>query len=468
MKRDWFFWLTAIACLAAGATAGYFFSTRRPAEPAAMPPTHPVRRDEPAPGARLAPDRADVLVLPDDVVRSLGVQTTRVVSNHQPRPLRMPGSLMLDSNRMARIHSRFEGHVMSLGMTGAGQGSRPLQFGDAVKKDQVLAVVWSKEIGQKKSELLDGYSQLMLSQATLDRLKNLKPGEVAEHVLRDAQRNYESALIAVQNGERTLRSWQLAEADIAAIHSEAERLHREGAERPASAALREGWAELAVTAPFDGVILEKNVTIGELVDPTLDLFKIADCRRLMVVANAYEEELSEIESLPPDRRRWQIALTAEPDVPPMTGSFEVVGRLIDPVQHTAQLIGWIDNPNDRFMAGQFITASVRLPARRDEVVIPTSAVIETGDEGIVFAVDPRRPNEFARRRVVVSHRGRSFAYVRTELTDDEKERGLTTIIGEERIVSSGVVLLDNAWKELSLTAASQDARLADQHDTRRE
>jgi cobalt-zinc-cadmium efflux system membrane fusion protein len=377
----------------------------------------------------------------------------------------MPGSLMLDSNRLARIHSRFDGHVMSLGTTGEGKSARPLQFGDPVKKNQIMAVVWSKEIGQKKSELLDAYSQYMLYQATYQRLKALKPGEVAEHVLRDAQRNYESALISVQNGERTLRSWQLADSDINDIRKEAERLHREGSEQPAAAALREGWAELAVRAPFDGLILEKNVTIGELIDPALDLFKIADVRRLMVAANVYEEELADLESLPPEDRKWTLSLTAEPDAPPISGTFEVVGRIIDPVQHTAQLVGWIDNPNNHYMAGQFVSAVVTLPPRRNEVVVPTSAVIETGEEGIVYSVDARRPNEFTRRRVVVSHRGRMFAYLRTALTDEEKSRGMSALGPEERVASSGVVLLENSWKELAVNGAADAPRLARRSET---
>ena len=283
-------------------------------------------------------------------------------------------------------------------------------------------------------------------------------------MLRDAQRNYEGALIAVQSGERTLRSWQLAEADIREIRTEADRLHREGLEEPAAAALREGWAELAVRAPLDGVILEKNVTIGELVDPSLDLFKVADLRRLMVVANAYEEDLSEIESLMPNERRWELRLTAEPDTPPITGDFAVVGKIIDPVQHTAQLVGWIMNPNNSFMAGQFVTAAVSLPPRKDEVTVPTSAIIESGDDGIIFVAVPGAANQFVRRRVIVSHRGRLFAYLRTALTDDERRRGLVAPTLGDWVVSSGVVLLENTWKELSLTTM-KDAPHVTSHDT---
>jgi cobalt-zinc-cadmium efflux system membrane fusion protein len=353
---------------------------------------------------------------------------------------------------LARVHSRFEGHVVALGTFHEPQGkSRPLQFGDAVAKDQTLAVLWSREIGQKKSELLDAYSQHSLAKATLERLKTLRPGEVSEHVLRDAQRAYESALISVQNFERTLRSWQLSEEDFDAIRKEASRLHDEGESRPATAALREGWAELEIRSPIAGVVLEKNVTVGELVDPGLDLFKIGDVSRLMVVANVYEEDLAEIEALPPARRTWTVRLSAEPEVAPLAGTFNLAGRIIDPVQHTAQLVGHVDNPGGRLMAGQFITATVDLPPHPNEVLLPATAVIDSGEGGIAFIADPDVPNRFTRRNVIVALRTRSFVHVRTLLTDEEKSEGFSALQTGSRVVSSGLVILDGALKELRLS-----------------
>ena len=50
-------------------------------------------------------------------------------------------------------------------------------------------------------------------------------------------------------------------------------------------------------APFAGVVLEKNITTGDIVDTNLDLFKVADLDRLGVMADVYEEDLPALESL---------------------------------------------------------------------------------------------------------------------------------------------------------------------------
>ena len=51
-----------------------------------------------------------------------------------------------------------------------GNGSQPIAFGQHVRKGQVLAVIWSQDLGEKKSELIDGLSQLHLDEESLQRL----------------------------------------------------------------------------------------------------------------------------------------------------------------------------------------------------------------------------------------------------------------------------------------------------------
>src|SRR5581483_4834323 len=105
--------------------------------------------------------------------------------NTQPRTLELPGRLALDSDHLARVHSRFPGEVIEIEEVAISRDSlpverRPLRVGDRVKAGQLLAVVWSKDLGEKKSELVDALSQLRLDRETLNRLKSLTEGVVAQ------------------------------------------------------------------------------------------------------------------------------------------------------------------------------------------------------------------------------------------------------------------------------------------------
>src|SRR5438093_792732 len=60
----------------------------------------------------------ETLEVPALVVKRLGVRTAAVKQATSPRPLPpLSGSLALDTNFLAQVHSRFAGEVVSLGTT---------------------------------------------------------------------------------------------------------------------------------------------------------------------------------------------------------------------------------------------------------------------------------------------------------------------------------------------------------------
>ena len=154
--------------------------------------------------------RTDVLDVPPEVVKTLNLTTAEVQADITPRKLKLDGTLFVDPSHMSRVHTRFAGEVIEIGPTSpAGREETParFRFGDRVEKDQLLAVVWSKDLGEKKSELVDAILHRRLDEETLKRLQELaERGATPEQKLRDAQHNHEADLIAETRAERTLRS----------------------------------------------------------------------------------------------------------------------------------------------------------------------------------------------------------------------------------------------------------------------
>jgi cobalt-zinc-cadmium efflux system membrane fusion protein len=360
--------------------------------------------------------------------------------------LRFAGSLFLDENRRARVHSRFPGEVVSIGPLKAGAdpatdpvGGRPLRAGDRVEQGQVLAVIWSKDVGEKKSDLVNAISQYVLDRAQLERLKALDPGVVNQKTLKEAQHDVEFDTNAVERYERTLRSWRLTDDEIAAVRAEADRIHR--GDRDVNVSLEKTWAEVDVRAPFAGVVLEKNITTGDIVDTSLDLFQVGDLARLNVMADVYEEDLPALESLGPNDRKWTLHLTAQPMAPPISGTFDLISNTIDPKKHTAALMGMLNNADGRLRVGQFITATVALPSAADEVAIPESAVLDEGPGSIVFVSPNASCRQVTRRTVAISRRGQDFVFVHTFPTAAEQHAGYQALLPGEYVVTSGALEL---------------------------
>ncbi|MBI3838149.1 MAG: efflux RND transporter periplasmic adaptor subunit [Planctomycetia bacterium] len=408
---------------------------------------------------QLMPGKANTLQLSDELINTLGVRTVQVQSAAPHDALNLSGLLDVDPNRMVRVHSRFAGEVVSIGGNLLGEpGAKPaesrlLRPGDRVTRGQLLAVVWSKDVGEKKSDLVNALSMKYLDETQLNSLQQLGKDVIAERQLREASQKYEADIIEVDRLERTLRSWRLSEAEITVVRAEAKKIHAGDVE--ADMAVDKSWAEVEVRSPFDGTVMEKNIVAGDIVDTNLDLFKIADLSVLSVRANIYEEDLPALEALRPQERHWTISLKSQIDTAGIPATFDLIGNIVDPNQHTAAVFGWLDNKDGRLRAGQFITATVELPAVVGEVVIPDTALIEEGTQCVVFVASDVSGKEVARRRVALASRGQDVAFVRSQPTAEEEAQGCQPLRPGEWVVAEGGILLDGALDSALATAPSE-------------
>jgi cobalt-zinc-cadmium efflux system membrane fusion protein len=397
------------------------------------------------PPVELVSGSHDTIRISPAVIESLGIKFTEAHPAPRPDPLQLAGSLFMDSNHLVRLHSRFAGDVVSIGTVEEDGQQRPLRFGDRVKKGQVLAIVWSKEIGEKKSELVDAISSFSLRKSNLDRLKSLTAGVVPQKQIYEAERDFQAAQIAVERAERTLRAWNLAD-ELKEVYEEAERIQSGKAEGDPGTDKR--WAQIPIVANLDGEILEVNVTAGEYIDTNLDLFKIGDLSRLGVFAQAYEDDLPAIQAIPPNERNWTIHFKTNSTLKPLEGKFNRVGEIIDPTQHTATVIGWVDNSRRQMKVGQFITAEIHLPEQPGEVCVPSSAVIDDGNRSIVMVAGNDSRTVLKRRSIAIVRRGTEHTCIRIQPTADEKAAGAEPLREGELVVSSGVLELEGALENL--------------------
>ena len=420
---------------------------------------------ETKPHGTLVGAESRTLRLPLEVLETLQVETADVRPALVSDVLKLEGSLFLDANRLVHVNSRFSGDVIELGQVEVTEKakmpssetrttSRSISFGDIVRKGQLLAVIWSKELGEKKSELVECLTMLRFND---DRLKRLEESAavMSERLLLDTRHEVELGLITIARVERTLRSWRLSAEQIQAIREEAERVRAHRGDWHKS--LDDSWARVEILAPMDGTIVEKNLAVGDFVGTDLDLFKIADLRRLDVLAHVYEEDISLLETLHEGQRQWTIRLNAGPQSQPLEGSFQRIGNLIDPTQHTALVMGWVDNSAARLRAGQFISAQINLPPDPDEVVIPISALVDREGESRVFVETDPLNHEFTCRRVLPTRRSNQFAYISTKPRNAEGQPPFDTLRIGEVVVRAGGVQMAAELESLRAAARSTTA-----------
>jgi cobalt-zinc-cadmium efflux system membrane fusion protein len=413
----------------------------------------------PSLGAKRVPGDDNGLELPEAEVKQLKLATAPVQKADATRPLLLSGSINYDLDFLARARPRFQGEVVEIStVPEVGRGGRtedrPLSFGDHVQKGDLLAVIWCKDLGVQKGALADALNKLWADEDQLRRLE-AATNAVALVTILTKKADVRADQGAVITAERTLQTWKVPKDEIEAVKQEAQQIYelrkQEAIEK--SKEVGKDWPRVEVRAGISGTIVEKNVAMGDIVDPTAspDLFKVADLTKLAVWAHAYEEDLNTLRQLREKLNGpipWTVRTTDGSDGAIKSDCIEKLSPSIDPNQHTALVIGRVDNNDGRLKVGQFVTATVQLPVPPNAVAVPTSALVEDGDESVVFVQpDPDQPR-YSLRRVLVAERMGHLAYVRTNLTESEKKRGFQELQVKELVVTQRALELKAGLEDL--------------------
>jgi cobalt-zinc-cadmium efflux system membrane fusion protein len=423
----------------------------------------------PATTVHLIDGKPDTFRLEEDAAKAMRIPAPyRIQSEPGHRQTTLTGSLAFDPNLLGRVQSRFSGELIAIapstepvtGPKGQTAKEQTLSYGNRVAKDQLMAIVWSKELGEKKSELVDWHVKLALDDKNLKELEDLFQRGATPYA------NYRAAQIAVSTDlnniarvRRTLDVWKVKPEEIKEIEEEAKRilLSKNIQDLNQIKSSHDKWARVEVRAPFDGIIVEKNLAIGSMVDPTQDLFRVADMRKLAVFANAYEEDQRLLQDMQAQLRPalvpWRVFLTSDPDKTSLSSDgIERIGYIVDPTQRTNLVIGKVDNKDDRLRVGNSVTALVAVPAPPDVVSIPATALVEDGDDSVVFVQPDPKKLVYVMKRVFVVQRFNGQAYVLSKLTDKQKKAGLMELHPGEWLVASAVVQLKAGLEEVQARA----------------
>lgn len=323
--------------------------------------------------------------------------------------LNTTGRVDFNQDRLAHVSPRVPGRVHRVRAT----------LGDRVRPGQALAVIDSIELGRARSAFLQAKVRLELARRTLEREQGLLEDRItSEQSVLEARSAEQSALAAYQAARQELRLLGLSSRQIAAT----------SADDP-SAAL------FSLSSPMAGTVVEKHVSLGEVVSPERNLFTVADLSQVWIWIDVYERDLALVH-LEDD---VEVRVDAFADRT-FEGKVAYIRSQVDPDTRTARARIDVVNRDALLRPGMFATVLVTDPhgaggAQAPQVlVVPSGAVQRDGQEHVAFVVAGE--NRYQRRELELGRR--TDAYV--EVID-----GLAA--GESVVVEGTFLLKSEAAKE---------------------
>ena len=269
--------------------------------------------------------------------------------------LRVAGRIDFDEQRLARIGATVTGRVTQIDAL----------LGQEVKKGEVLARLNSSELSSQQLAYLKARSQLELNRRNAERAKAL----------------YEADVIAAAEVQRRASEYQISVAETRAA---ADQLHILGVSPAAVERLGKDGAVDSVTpvvATLAGVVVERKLAQGQVVQPADTLFVVADLSRLWAVAQVPEQQVSQV----------KVGQSVSIEVPALgnerlVGKLIFVGQTINPETRTVLVRTELDNHDGRLKPAML--ASMLIEAKAVErMVVPSSAVVRESDEDHVFVAE---------------------------------------------------------------------------------
>lgn len=301
------------------------------------------------------------IALTDAQIKAAGITLQTTQSARIKNSITLPGEIHFNEDRTGHVVPRFAGVVQSV----------LANIGQQVKKGQVLAVIASSGLSDLRSELLATQKRLSLAETTYEREKKLWEEKIsAEQDYLQAQQAMREAQIAVQNVRQKLNALGAATTGAGALN------------------------RYEIRAPFDGMLIEKRIALGDAVKEDANIFTISDLSTVWADITVPANDLNIV------RVGEKVVVKTTAFEAKANGVVSYVSALVGDQTRTAKARVVLSNPDMVWRPGLFVNMEIATNETEVPVAVSADAVQEVNGKPTIFV---RTQQGFAGQPVSVGH-----------------------------------------------------------------
>lgn len=315
-----------------------------------------------------------VIKLSPGQIEASGIKTVSVREGNLSHQISVPGRIIADADRMAQIVPKVSGVVTEARKN----------LGDPVKKGEVLALIESREMAEAAAEYQAAQRSAELARTTHNREKTLWEKKVS------AEQDYLTARNAWQEAQIRLDLARQKMETLGGTNGKASRYHE-------------------LKSPLDGLVVERELTLGEFVDTSHKAFTVADLSILWVETAIAPDDLPKV-------KEGQTAI--------ITGSGKqgegkliFVSPVINPDTRSAKAIIELGNSDGAWRSGDYANASILTGTRSAGLIVPLLAVQSIEGKTVVFV---RTEDGFEKREITLGKKDGEHVEVASGLVPNEQ------------------------------------------------
>ena len=299
----------------------------------------------------------NILELSDKQIASLGIKTQKLQKFSQHSIGNFPAKIIVPNSQIRIVNSPVDALVEQLFFAS----------GNIVKKNQVVANIRSPELLTLNREILQTKSA----------------ANVANNAKKRANLLYKEGLISKAKLEQAI-----SDADIAnALLNERLAYLKLFQNQQNNENIKNGF--LSLTSPIDGVIMSKNVEIGQRIDAATMIYTIANLATLNV---EIQVPLNVAEKLEENINNYQIAIATKKNGKQQNilGNILTIGQIADSAGKSVIVRGQINNGAEFLTPNQSISVDIvsvnnSVNSKKNiEFLVENNAIIQNEQKDFIF------------------------------------------------------------------------------------
>jgi len=352
-----------------------------------------------------------IIEVPADAQKTMDVKVAPAQVREVDLTVQTTGEVLANANLLAHVTAPIVGRVTEVSAS----------VGQHVREGQALVSLRSQDIGQAEADLLQNEAQvradlkrdllqvdwdikvseahLKLTESAFKRISGLADEKIASRA------DFEAARAHFEEDKVSLEALKRKRESTIALSQERMKLLTEPikqklrllnvSDAEIDRILRAGQINPLVTvvAPETGIISERHINVGELVDPSKQLFTVANYRSIWLKADIYEKDIAKVREGQP--------IVLELDSFPGEKFHGVLDYVADSVnEDTRTLPVRAEVPNIGLkLKPKMFARMIIMVGEHQVLTIPKSAVQDAGSYKVVYI--PAGQGRFEERRVTL-------------------------------------------------------------------
>ena len=338
------------------------------------------------------------LPLSAEQMHNLGIAVAR------PRPVASTGVV----SALARVVVPPARETLITSLSAGTVTSVAVAEGDTVSRGQLLLTIRSPGYLVMQNEFLSAANGRALARAQYERERKLfEEGIIAERRWQEAEKHLQEAETLFDSRRQVLVMAGLSEQRIDEL-----------------ARTRRLQDEIRITSPLGGVVLERRVMLGERVEDSSPLFRIADLSVLWLDIQVPQERIEQI------RTGMQAVIDGAQD---KHAEIFLIGQSVDAATQSVLVRAEMDSPGKTIRPGKMVSVTIIGPAgdaAGEVLALPASAIARIGQDSHVFV---RTAEGFSLRAVTTHGTFADEVHVSGDLS------------GEDQVAVTGIAALKALW-----------------------